>query len=131
MAVKKFIIKQYTNWNTKGEKSGTSTVQMDEADIATYIGMLDGKIEVFEQNETLSVDASTTSSSYDVVDYVSLKHSVLRPIYISNSNKRPIVFKTPLATVKQTLGAFKPFPAPYAADISTDVSADLGNLNLL
>lgn len=131
MAVKKFIIVQITNWNSKGEKRGTSTVQMDEADIGAYVAMLDGKIEVYEQNETLSVDASTASTSYDVVDYISLKHSVLRPIYISNSNKRPIVFKTPLATVKQTLAAIKPFPAPYTADFSSDVSADLGNLNLL
>lgn len=131
MAVKKYIIRQTTNWNSKGEKTGTSTVQMDESEISSYIALLDGSIEVFEQNDTLSVTAGTSSASYDVVDYISIKHSVLKPVYISNSNKRPIVFKSPLASVKQTLAAFKPFPAPYTGDVPTDVSADLGNLNLL
>lgn len=129
--VKKYIIKQTTNWNAKGERTGTSTVQMDESEIAGYIALLDGKIEVFEQDLTLSVASSTATTSYDVVDYIAIKHGVLKPVYISNSNKRPIIFKSPLATVKQALHAVKPFPAPYAADFPTDVSADLGNLNLL
>jgi hypothetical protein len=131
MAVKKFIIKQTTNWNGKGEKTGTSTVQMDESEISAYIALLDGKIEVFEQNTALSVDVATTSTSLNIADFVKIRHNVLKPIYISNGNKRPIVFKSPLQNVIATLGALKPFDAPYTADLPIDVSVDTGNISLL
>lgn len=131
MAVKKYIIKQTTNWNAKGEKTGTSTVQMDEGEIASYIALLDGKIEVFEQNLTLSVDASTASTSLNIADFVKIRHNVLKPIYVSNGNKRPLVFKSNLETVISTLASFKPFEAPYSADLPIDVSIDSGNMSLL
>ena len=131
MAVKKYIIKQTTNWNSKGEKTGTSTVQMDAGDIAGYIALLDGKIEVFEQNLTLSVEASTITSSFNIADFVKIRHNVLKPIYISNGNKRPLVFKSAVTAVATLLGAMKPFEAPYTADMPIDVSIDLGNMSLL
>lgn len=131
MAVKKYIIKQTTNWNSKGEKTGTSTVQMDEGDIAGYIALLDGKIEVFEQNLTLSVEASTITSSFNIADFVKIRHNVLKPIYISNGNKRPLIFNASLENVINVLGAIKPFDAPYSADLPIDVSIDSGNMSLL
>lgn len=131
MAVKKYIIKQTTNWNSKGEKVGTSTVQMDEGDIAGYIALLDGKIEVFEQNLTLSVEASTITSSFNIADFVKIRHNVLKPIYISNGNKRPLVFNTSLENVIAALGATKPFEAPYSSDLPIDVSIDSGTMTLL
>lgn len=131
MAVKKFIIKQTTNWNSRGEKTGTSTVQMDEDEISSYIALLSGKIEVFEQNLTLSVNAPTLVNNFDIADYVKIRHNVLKPIYISNSNKRPIVFKSSLQSAIATIGAFKPFEAPYTADLPSDVSIDTGNIALL
>lgn len=131
MALKKFIIKQITNWNGKGEKTGTSTVQMDEADIAGYIALLDGKVEVYEQNTALSVEASTVTSSLNVADFVKIRHSVHKPIYVSNANKRPLVFKSALTNVIAFLGATKPFEAPYSADLPVDVSIDSGNMSLL
>lgn len=131
MAVKKFIIKQATNWNGKGEKVGTSTVQMDEGDIAGYIALLDGKIEVFEQNLTLSVDASTATTSLNIADFIKIRHNIVKPIYVSNGNKRPLVFKSSLENVITALGAIKPFEAPYSADLPIDVSIDSGNMSLL
>lgn len=131
MAVKKYIIKQTTNWNQKGEKTGTHTVQMDESEVSAYIAELDGKIEVFEQNLALSVDASTATTSLNIADFVKIRHSVLKPIYISNGNKRPIIFKSPLTQVITLLGSFKPFEAPYSADLPIDVSIDSGNMSLL
>lgn len=131
MAVKKYIIKQTTNWNGKGEKVGTSTVQMDEGDIASYTALLDGKIEVFEQNLTLSVEASTTTASLNIADFIKIRHNTVKPIYVSNGNKRPIVFKSSLETVITTLSGIKPFDAPYSADFPIDVSIDSGNMSLL
>jgi hypothetical protein len=131
MATKKYIIKQSTNWNARGEKVGTSTVQMDEADISSYIALLDGKVEVYELNSALSVDAPTATVSLDIVDFVKIRHNVLKPLYISNGNKRPIIFKSPVQTVITTLGAMKPFEAPYSADLPMDVSVDTGNMSLL
>lgn len=131
MAVKKYIVKQTTNWNGKGEKTGTQTVQMDETEISSYIAELDGKIEVFEQNLTLSVDASTATVSLNIVDFIKIRHNVLKPIYISNGNKRPIVFKSPIGVIINLLGTFKPFEAPYSSDLPIDVSVDSGNMALL
>lgn len=82
MAVKKYIVKQITNWNSRGEKTGTHTVQMDETEIASYVSLLDGKIEVYEQNLTLSVEASTATSSVNIVDFIRIKHSVLKNLFI-------------------------------------------------
>lgn len=129
--IKKYKIDQITNWNGKGEKKGSHTVQMDDADIASYIATLDGKIEVYEQNVTLSVDASTATASLNIADFIKIRHNVLKPIYISNGNKRPIVFKTAITAVSALLGAMKPFDAPYATDLPIDVSIDLGNMSLL
>lgn len=131
MAVKKFIIKQKTNWNGRGEKTGTHTVQMDEADIAGYIAQLDGEIEVFAQDLTLSVVASTATASIDLVDYISIKHSSLKPIYVSNSNKRPIVLKNKTSLLEEYLENLTPFPAPYASDKPTDVQTRTGNMDLM
>lgn len=131
MALAKYIIKQTTNWNGKGEKTGTSTVQMDSGDISAYIAELEGKIEVFEQNLTLSVDVSTATASLNIADFIKIRHNVLKPIYISNGNKRPIIFKSPVTAVSTLLGSMKPFEAPYTADLPIDVSMDLGNMSLL
>lgn len=129
--IKKYIIKQTTNWNAKGEKVGTSTVQMDAADISSYISLLDGKIEVFEQNLTLSVDAPTATVSLDIVDFIKIRHNVLKPVYISNGNKRPMIFKSNVGAVITALSAIKPFEAPYSNDLPIDVSVDTGNMSLL
>lgn len=131
MAVKKFIIKQTTNWNGRGEKTGTHTVQMDEADVASYIAQLEGKIEVYEQNLTLSVDASTATTSIDLVDFVAIKHSVIKPIYVSNSNKRPIVLKNKVSLLEEMLENITPFEAPYGADKPSDVQCRTGNMDLM
>ncbi len=131
MAVKKFIVKQTTNWNGRGEKTGTSIVQMDESEIAGYIALLDGTVEVYEQSTTLSKVEATATASLNIADFIKIRHSVVKPIYISNSNKRPIVFKSDLDAVITSLRAIKPFEAPYAADLPTDVSIDTGNHNLL
>lgn len=131
MAIKKFIIKQKTNWNGRGEKIGTSTVQMDDTEIASYIALLDGEIEVYEQNLTLSVlGVATATTSLNIADMVKIRHGVLKPLYISNANKRPIVYKTNIDTVVSTLKAVKPFDAPYSSDFPLDVSVDTGNHNL-
>ena len=131
MAIKLFIVEQITNWNQRGEKKGTHRVQMDEGDIAAYVAELDGKINVFEQNLTLSVESSTATASLNVVDFIKIKHNVLKPIYIANSNKRPIIFKTGVLGVTNLLSAIKPFDAPYSSDLPTDVSIDTGNMALL
>lgn len=131
MAVKKYIVKQTTNWNGKGEKTGTHTVQMDETEISAYVAELDGKVEVFEQNLTLSVEASTATVSLNIVDFIKIRHNVLKPLYISNGNKRPIIFKSSIGAVITLLGSFKPFEAPYSADLPIDVSVDSGNMSLL
>ena len=131
MAVKKYIIKQTTNWNGKGIKTGTHTVTMAEAEVSQYVLFLDGKVEVYEQNVALSVEASGVTSSLDVVDLIKIRHSVLKPIYISNTNKRPIVFKTSPTNVMSFLAGIKPFDAPYSADLPYDVSIDTGTLALL
>ena len=132
MALTKYIIKQITNWNGKGEKVGTSTVQMDSSDIAAYIGLLDGKIEVYEQNLTLSVDVSTVTSSLNIADFVKIIHAGShKTLYVGNANKRPLVFNTDITSVVATMKTFKPFSAPYTADVPKDVSIDLGNMNLL
>lgn len=131
MALTKYIIKQTTNWNGKGEKTGTHTVQMDSADISGYIALLDGTVEVFSQDVALSVVASTATTSLNISDFIKIRHSVLKPIYISNGNKRPIVFKQSLNAVITALSALKPFDAPYASDLPVDVSIDTGNINLL
>ena len=131
MALKNYIVKQTTNWNERGEKIGTSIVTMDSAEITSYIALLDGKVEVYEQNLSLSKDSPVASASLNVVDYIKIKHNVLKPIYISNSNKRPLVFNAPIEIVIATLSAIKPFDAPYATDLPTDVSVDSGNLSLL
>lgn len=131
MAIKKYVIKQTVNWNSRGEKTGTSTVQIDEGEISSYIALLDGKIEVFEQNLTLSVNAPTASNGLHIADFIKIRHNVLKPIYISNGNKRPLVFNAPLQNVISTLKTFKPFDAPYSTDVPTDVSIDTGNIALL
>lgn len=131
MALKKYIIKQYTNWNSRGEKAGTQVIQMDEGDIAGYIALLDGKVEAFEQNLTLSVDASTVTSSLDIADKIVISHAGNhKSIFVQNSNKRPIVFKSDLKTVKAYLESINPFSAPYEADKPKDASIDHGNINL-
>lgn len=131
MAIKKYIIKQTTNWNARGEKTGTHTVQLDESAVASYIAELDGKIEVFEQSLTLSVDASTATTSIDLVDFISVKHSILKPMYVSNSNKRPIVLKNKVSTLEAVLEAMTPFPAPYGSDLPSDVQVRTGNMDLM
>lgn len=132
MALKQYIIKQITNWNAKGERAGTHTVQMDEGDISTYISFLDGKVVVFEENLTLSVDASTATTSIDTAEMIILKHSgIHKPIYISNGNKRPIVLKSNAGVVEEALKAVKPFSAPYTADMPVDTVIKTGNVNLL
>lgn len=131
MAIKKFRIEQTTNWNGRGEKKGSHTVQMDEADIAGYIALLDGSIEVYEQNLTLSVVSASGTVSIDLVDYVAIKHSALKPIYVSNSNKRPIVLKAKVSLLEEYLENLTPFPAPYSADKPTDVQVRTGNMDLM
>ncbi|QKF73268.1 hypothetical protein AFAEC_1137 [Aliarcobacter faecis] len=132
MAQKKFIIKQKTNWGGRGEKSGTSTIQLDESEIAGYIALLEGEVEVYEQNLTLSVTGvSTATSSVNASDRVLIKHGVHVPIYVANSSRRPIVFKTPISNVYAYLMSCKPFPAPYSADTPKDVSLDTANFGLL
>ncbi len=132
MAIKLFIVEQTTDWNGKGEKKGTHRVQMDESEISSYVGLLDGKINLFEQNLALSVDASTVTSSLNVADMIKIIHAgAHKTIYVANSNKRPLVFKTDINTVVSTMKTFKPFTAPYSADLPKDVSVDLGNMNLL
>lgn len=131
MAIKLYIIEQITNWNGKGEKKGTHRVQMDEAEVASYLAELDGKLNVYEQNLTLSVDASTVTSSLNIADFIKIRHNVLKPLYISNGNKRPLVFKSALTAVTALLGSMKPFEAPYSSDLPIDVSIDMGNMSLL
>lgn len=131
MAIKKFKIDQTTNWNGRGDKKGSHTVQMDEADIAGYLALLDGKLEVYEQNLTLSVESATATTSIDLVEYVAVKHSVLKPMYISNSNKRPIVLNTKVSLLEEYLENITPFPAPYAADKPSDAQVRTGNMDLM
>lgn len=131
MAIRKYLVKQKTNWNGRGEKVGTHTIQIDESAIAGYIALLDGEIEVYEQNLTLSVVGSSTSVSIDLVEYVAIKHGVIKPIYVSNSNKRPIVLKTKVSLLEEFLESTTPFPAPYASDKPTDVVTRTGNMDLL
>lgn len=123
MALKKYLIKQITNWNGTGEKSGSHTVQMDSADITNYIAQLEGTIEVFSQDTALSVVAPTATTSIDIVDRFVVRHTIRKPLYISNSNKRPIVLKNKVSTVEAVLEAMKPFEAPYQADFPTNVQA--------
>ena len=127
MAVKKFIIKQITNWNGTGEKSGTHTVQMDESAVAGYIAELDGKLEVYEQSLTLSVDAPVTTTSAEIVDRIVVRHSIRKPLYISYSNKRPIVLKNKVSTVEAVIEAMTPFEAPYSADRPTNAQCVTGS----
>lgn len=133
MAVKKFIVKQTVNWNTRGEKTSTHTVQMDESAIAGYIEKLDGKIEVFEQNLALSVDASTASTSYNTVERITITHNVLKAIYVSPSMGRPIVLKASSSAneLEQYLENITPFDAPYSADKPLNVRVATGDVRFL
>ena len=133
MAQKSFIIKQTTNWNGKGEKTGTHVVKMDEANIADYVAKLDGKIEVYEQNLTLSVDAATSTSSNNVVERFTISHGVVKPIYVSPSMGRPIVLKSSssITELELFLENITPFEAPYSADKPKNVRVVTGDTRLL
>ncbi len=131
MAKKLFIISQTTNYKGGGEKTGTHKVQMDESEINSYVATLDGKIDVYEQNLTLSVDASTATSSNSLVDFVKITHPVLKTQFISNSNKRPLVLKVSTDAFIEVLKGLKPFDAPYSADFPKDVSVDSGKVYMM
>lgn len=131
MGAKVYIITQITNWKNGGEKSGTHRVTMDEADVGKYVTSLAGKVQVFEENLILSKDDNTSTSSENLVDSIRISHGVLKTQYIQNSNKRPIVFEDNLGYVIETMKQYKPFPAPYAADVPKDVSIDTGKSYLM
>lgn len=134
MATKKYIVKQTTNWNGRGEKTGTHVVNMDEEEIMSYVGYLDGSVEVYELNTTYSsVGAPTATTSLNFVDSIRFSHSMAKTVYVSNSNKRPIIFKTgqDLSQLRANFASYKPFASPYNAEVSKDVSLDSGNISLL
>lgn len=131
MAIKDYIITQTTDWNGGGEKSGTHRVTMDSAEISNYVGMLEGRIKVFEENLALSINNATATTSDSLVDSIRISHSVLKTQYIQNSNKRPIVLNSRIESLVDTLKRTKPFPAPYTADNPKDVSVDSGKTYLM
>ena len=133
--MKKYIVKQTTNWNSKGEKTSTFTIQADtEAQANAIIQELDGKVEVYEMSATLGNPAgASATASLKAVDSIRFISPVAKTVYVSAYN-RPILFKagTSLEALRETLvSTFEPFGDLHPALKPSDVSLDSGNFNKL
>ena len=133
--MKKYIVKQSTNHNGKGEKTATFTVQGDsEAQCDLIISALDGKVEVYEMSATLGNPTGATATvSLKVVDSIRFISPVAKTVYVSAYN-RPIVFKgtADLVTLPETLkSSYEPFGDLHPALKPADVSFDSGDIRKL
>ena len=133
--MKKYIIKQTTNWNGRGEKTASFTIQADTEEQANLIiAALDGKVEVYEMSATLGNPTGVTAStSLKVVDSIRFISPVAKTVYVSAYN-RPIVFKgtADLVTLPETLKAsYEPFGDLHPALKPVDVSFDSGDIRKL
>lgn len=129
--MKKYIVKQTTNWNGRGEKTATFTIQADTEEQANLIiAALDGKVEVYEMSATLgNSTGATLSTSLNVVDSIRFSSSVAKTVYVSAYN-RPIVFKAGvnLGGIRQSLlTGYEPFGDLHPALKPDDVSMDSGD----
>ncbi len=133
--MKKYIVKQTTNWNAKGEKTATFTVQADtEAQANAIISELDGKVEVYEMSATLGAPAgATATTSLKAVDSIRFVSPVAKTVYVAPYG-RPMVFKTAtnLEALKQSLlTTYEPFGDLHPSLKPSDISFDSGNFNKL
>lgn len=133
--MKKYIVKQTTNWNGRGEKTATFTVQADtDTQASLILESLDGKVEVYEMNPALGAPAgSTATTSLKCVDSIKFVSPLAKTVYISAFN-RPLVFTSAanLETLRESLQAnFEPFGDLHPALKPSDVSLDSGNFNKL
>lgn len=133
--MKKYIVKQTTNWNGKGEKTGTATVQADtEAQADLIISELDGKVEVYEMSATLgNPTGAVATTSLKAVDSIRFSSNIAKTVYVSAYN-RPLVFKagSNLEALRESLiTTIEPFGDAHPALKPSDVSFDSGNFNKL
>lgn len=133
--MKKYIVKQTINWNSKGEKTATFTIQADtEAQADSIISELDGKVEVYEMSATLgNPTGATASGSLKVVDSIRMSSTIAKTVYISAFN-RPIVFKngSSLEVLRdQMLANYEPFGDAHPALKPSDISFDSGDVRKL
>ncbi|MDD2896915.1 MAG: hypothetical protein PHG81_12935 [Aliarcobacter sp.] len=134
--MKKYIVKQTTNWSGRGEKTSTFVFPCgSEAELNTLLPFLDGRIEVYEKNDVLSsaVDASTVSTSTNTIDSIKFRLPGAETVYVA-AFKRPIVLKSSasIGNIGETMRwTVKPFSGVFATELPSDVSIDTGNLNNL
>ena len=133
--MKKYIVKQTVNWNGRGEKTATFTIQCDtEVQAGHIISVLEGKVEVYEMSATLGDPAgATATTSLKVVDSIRFSNPVAKTVYISAFN-RPIVFSsgTNLEALSDSLRtSFEPFGDLHPALKPADVSIDSGDVRKL
>jgi hypothetical protein len=133
--MKKYIVKQTTNWNTKGEKSATFTVvAATEAQAKLILAELDGKVEVYEMSATLGNPAGLpATTSLKVVDSIKFISTIAKTVYVSPYS-RPLVFKTStnLDVLAQSLrSTYEPFGDLNPSLKPSDVSFDSGDYNKL
>ncbi|AXX95162.1 MULTISPECIES: hypothetical protein [Arcobacter] len=135
MASKKYIVKQTIAHNGKAEKTATITVPCDdETELSVLVNALDGIVEVYEQNLTLSAGTNSASTSFVTADSIKMRHKGAETVYISAFN-RPLVFKSSVNVneLAETLKAtIKPFAATeFLAAKPQDVSIDTGDIRKL
>ena len=128
---KKYLVKQTVDYNQKGLRTATFTVQSGSEGEALFIlDELDGKVEVYELNAALSrVDANVNSISMNIVDSIRFISPIAKTVYVSAYN-RPIVFKssTNLESLMVNLkGNVDAFGDLHPGVKASDVSFDYGN----
>lgn len=129
--MKKYIVKQSTNHNGKGEKTATFTVQGDsEAQCDLIISALDGKVEVYEMSATLGNPTGATATvSLNAVDSIRFTSPVAKTVYVSAYN-RPIIFKASvdMNSLKQSLeSTMEPFGDLHPSLKPADANFDSAN----
>lgn len=133
MAKKTYLVKQQRKFN--GDVTVASfTYECDEAEIAGFLALLEGKLTVLVEDVTLSSPdgASDVVTGGNPVESIALVHSEAKTKYIGAYN-RPILFKATASTqeIQALLKTHKPFGGTFATEFPDAVypkSSDFSKL---
>lgn len=109
-----YTVKQTVTLN--GEKVTSTMVvpNVDAAELATFLALLEGGYEVVEVNEALSDNsgAETNVSATNAVDYISMRGAQNQSAFISGFNSKAIHFKNTVSgdDIRNVLKVITPFP---------------------
>jgi hypothetical protein len=133
MAKKTYVIKQQRKFN--GDVTvATITYECDEAEIAGFLSLLDGKLTVLVEDVTLS----SPEAQSDVVtgglpiESIAMVHSEAKTKYVGAYN-RAMLFKatTSVVELQNLLKTHKPFGGTFAAELPDAVYPKVSDFSKL